>query len=67
MYWLTPKGQKIVTALIKNISETNPSLLNQMERVMKEHGNKTTGELLSYTYKKYPETAVHSKVKDKYQ
>lgn len=66
VYRLTPKGKRFAHAFLNEAITRSPKLIEQIKAVVLAHGKKTTDELLRYTYTKYPETAEHSKVKDKY-
>lgn len=66
VYRLTSKGQRFANAFLNEALKKNPGLVEQIKAVVLAHGNKTTDELLRYTYNKYPETAEKSKVREKY-
>ncbi len=66
VYRLTPKGVRCAEALTVAANKQDPEILKRIIGIVKRYGKKTTDELLEYTYNTYPETATHSKVKDKY-
>lgn len=66
VYQLTLRGKAIAERLTRGAQTQNPAILANIQRVIQQHGSKTSDQLLSYTYNKYRESAEKSKVRDKY-
>lgn len=66
VFELTAKGEKVALALLKAAQQKNPEIVRKIEAVVKTHGNKTVDQLIAYTYRKYPDLAAKSLIKDKY-
>jgi len=66
VFELTDKGEKVALALLEAAKKKNPAIVKKIEAVVKTHGNKNSGQLIAYTYRKYPELAEKSLIRDKY-
>lgn len=66
IFELTPKGEAVAKELIENVQKTHPDVLKDIQNIVTKYGKMKTDELLSYTYKNYPDYAKNSKVKDQY-
>lgn len=66
VYQLTDKGRQLAKQLVSAAQRQNPQILQSVRTVLARHGRKNAHELIDYTYKKYPEYAKNSFVRDQY-
>jgi len=66
VFELTLKGEKVALELLKAAQQKNPEIVIKFEAVVRTHGNKTVDQLIAYTYRKYPDLAEKSLIKDQY-
>lgn len=66
VFELTSKGEKVALALLKAAQEKNPAIVKKIEAVVRAHGKKNAEQLIAYTYRKYPDLAEKSVIRDKY-
>ena len=66
VYELTRKGEAVAKELVESAQKTHPDVLKDIQNIVEKYGRMNTADLLSYTYKKYPDYAKKSKVKGKY-
>ncbi len=66
VFELTPQGEEIGRKMYAWAKTNKPDVIAGVQKIISTYGNMNAGQLLSYTYKKYPETAENSKVRDIY-
>lgn len=64
VYTLTKQGKKIADALAKGAEMQDPTILENVRRISGQYGRMPLKKLLAYVYRKYPEFATKSVIRD---
>ncbi len=66
IYELTPRGEKVAQELLQSAEKKHPGVIKDIQSIVEKYGRMNIDKLLAYTYKKYPDYAKNSKVKNEY-